>query len=103
MKITAVILMLSLCSLAWGAPLPDAPKTVEHDPGTWAFTTGFTSAVVGTFTRPAYGLAAGVAVGVLGNLQDSTHAKQNMVGGIVGAVAGYVIIKTIKRDWKHKR
>ena len=33
MKITAVILMLSLCSRAWGAPLPDAPKTVEHDPG----------------------------------------------------------------------
>ena len=32
MKITVVILMLSLCVLAWGAPLPDAPKTVEHDP-----------------------------------------------------------------------
>ena len=103
MKITVVILMLSLCSLAWGAPLPDAPKPVEHDPGAWAFTTGFTSAVVGTFTKPSYGLAAGVAVGVLGNLQDSTHAKQNMVGGIVGAVAGYVIIKTIKRDWHRKK
>jgi hypothetical protein len=25
-----------------------------------------------------------------------------MVGGIVGAATGYVLIKTLKRDWKHK-
>ena len=105
MKITAVILMLVLSSICWGAPLPATPQphVVEHDPGTWAFTTGFTSVVVGTFTKPSYGLAAGIAVGILGNLQDSTHAKQNMVGGVAGAVGGYLIIKTLKRDWHRKK
>lgn len=76
-----------------------AAQPVEHDPGAWAFTTGFTAGMVGTFTRPWIGFAAGSAVGVLSNLQDSNNARQNMVGSIAGAAVGYVVIKTLKHDW----
>lgn len=104
MKVITVILILALTSLCWSAPLPNAPvaqHTVEHDPGAWAFTTGFTAGLTGTFTKPWIGLAAGVAVAVLPNMQNSNNARQNMVGGIGGAAAGYLIIKTLKNDWKH--
>ena len=95
------VLILALASMCFGAELPSAPKPVEHDPGAWAFTTGFTSAGVGIW-KPWIGLTAGLVVAVAPNLQDSKNAHQNMVGGIAGAFAGYVIIKTLKRDWKHK-
>jgi hypothetical protein len=36
-------------------------------------------------------------------LQDSNNARQNMVGGISGAVGGYLLIKTLKRDWHRKK
>ena len=83
--------------------LPEAPRAStpgEHDPGTWAFTTGFTSTLTGTFVKPKYGLMAGVAIAVLPNLQNSNNAHQNMVGGIIGAGVGYVVIKTLKHDWR---
>jgi hypothetical protein len=87
----------------WGSELPTAPtvqKSVEHDPGAWAFTTGATATVVGIY-RPWLGLTAGLVVAVAPNLQDSRAAHQNMIGGIAGAFAGYVLIKTLKHDW-HK-
>ena len=95
------IWILALAGAACGAELPSAPKAVEHDPGAWAFTTGFTSAGVGIW-KPWIGLTAGLVVAVAPNLQDSKNAHQNRGGGIAGAFAGYVIIKTLKRDWKHK-
>lgn len=79
------------------------PKPVEHDPGAWAATTVFTSTVTGSFTKPWVGFVAGTGVGVLSNLQDSTHARQNIVGSVAGAAVGYVIIKTLKHDWNHRR
>ena len=96
------VLILALASMCFGAELPSAPKPVEHDPGAWAFTTGFTSAGVGIW-KPWIGLTAGLVVAVAPNLQDSKNAHQNMVGGVAGAFAGYVIIKTLKRDWKHNK
>ena len=95
-----------LVGASWGSPLPNAPtpqKSVEHDPGAWAFTTGFSSALVGTFTKPSIGLGVGVGIAVLGNLQNSNNAHQNMAGGIAGAVGGYLLIKTLKRDWHSKK
>jgi uncharacterized membrane protein YfcA len=101
----AMIAALLLCVAAQCTELPAAPQpqhVVEHDPGAWAFTTGFTSTLTGAFTKPWIGFAAGSAVAVFGNLQDSNHARQNMVGGIIGSVAGYAIIKTLRNDW-HKK
>ena len=100
-RIVSVVLILALASVCWGAELPSAPKSVEHDPGAWAATTAFTSELTGTFVKPKYGLMAGVAFAVLGNMQNSNNAHQDMVGGIGGAVAGYLIIKTLRGDW-HK-
>jgi hypothetical protein len=54
-------------------------------------------------TKPWIGLAAGVTIGLAANLQDSNNARQNMVGGISGAVGGYLLIKTLKRDWHRKK
>jgi LytS/YehU family sensor histidine kinase len=102
-SVIAVFLILALASAAMGAELPSAPRPVEHDPGAWAFTTGFASAMTGTFTKPWIGLAAGVTIGIAGNLQDSNHARQNMVGGIAGAVGGYLLIKTLKRESHRKK
>jgi branched-subunit amino acid ABC-type transport system permease component len=101
--VIAVLLILALASVAVGAELPSSPRPVEHDPGAWAVTTGFASAITGTFTKPWVGLAAGVTIGLAANLQDSNHARQNMVGGIAGAVGGYLLIKTCKRDWHRKK
>ncbi len=101
-SVTAVLLILVLASAAMGAELPSSPSPVEHDPGAWAFTTGFASAITGTFTKPWIGLATGVTIGLAANLQDSKNARQNLVGGITGAVGGYLLIKTLKRDW-HRR
>ena len=101
-SVIAVLLILTLASPAMGAELPSSPHPAEHDPGTWAFTTGSASALTGTFTKPWIGLAAGVTIGLAANLQDSNNARQNMVGGIAGAVGGYLLIKTLKRDW-HRR
>ena len=103
MKLTVAILILALASVCWGQALPSAPKPVEHDPGAWAFTTGAATSMVGVFTKPSYGLAAGAGIAVLGNLQNSKNAHQNMIGGIGGAVAGYLIIKTLKNDWHHRK
>jgi LytS/YehU family sensor histidine kinase len=102
-SVTAVLLILALASAAMGVESPSPPRPVEHDPGAWAFTTGSASAMTGTFTKPWIGLAAGVTIGVAANLQDSNNARQNMVGGIAGAVGGYLIIKTLKRDWHRKK
>ena len=102
-SVSAVLLIFVLASAAMGAELPPSPHPVEHDPGAWAFTTGFASMMTGTFTKPWIGLAAGVTVGVAANLQDSNNARQNMVGGIAGAVGGYLLIKTLKRDWHRKK
>jgi LytS/YehU family sensor histidine kinase len=102
-SVTAVLLILALASAAMGAELPSAPRPVEHDPGAWAFTTGFASTITGTFTKPWIGLATGVTIGIAANLQDSKNARQNMVGGIAGAVGGYVLIKTLKRDWHRQK
>jgi len=101
----AVFYLTACIGLAYSQTLPSAPASqhiVEHDPGAWAFTAGFTSSLTGTFVKPGYGLAAGIAVAVLPNLQNSNNARQNMVGGIIGAGAGYVIIKTLRGDWRHK-
>jgi LytS/YehU family sensor histidine kinase len=102
-SVTAVLLILVLASLAMSAETPSSPRPVEHDPGTWAFTTGSASVITGTFTKPWIGLAAGVTIGVAANLQGSDNARQNMVGGIAGAVGGYLVIKTLKRDWHRKK
>ena len=102
-NVVAVLLILALASAAMGAEIPFPPRPVEHDPGTWAFTTGFASAATGTFTKPWIGLAVGVTIGVAANLQDSNSARQNMVGSIAGAVGGYLLIKTLKRDWHRTR
>jgi hypothetical protein len=102
-SVTAVLLILALASAAMSAELPSSPRPVEHDPGAWAFTTGFGSVITGTFTKPWIGLAAGVSIGLAANLQDSNNARQNMVGGISGAVGGYLLIKTLKRDWHRKK
>jgi LytS/YehU family sensor histidine kinase len=102
-SVTAVLLILALASAAMGAELQSSPRPVEHDPSAWAFTTGFASAITGTFTKPWIGLAAGVTIGLAANLQDSNNARQNMVGGIAGAVGGYLLIKTFKRDWYRKK
>ena len=99
MKTIATILILALGSLCWGESLPATPKPVEHDPGAWAITTG-TVAVAGGIYKPWVGLAAGSAWAVFGNMQDQRAAHQNMVGGIAGSVAGYLIIKTLKKDWR---
>jgi len=95
------VLILALASICWGADLPSTPTPVEHDPGAWAFTTGTTAATIGIFAKPWIGFAGGVAVAVFPNLQNSNNARQNIVGGIAGAAVGYVIIKTLKKDW-HK-
>lgn len=105
---TAVVLTILLCTFAVAQPLPDAPSArkasvVEHDPGAWFATGMFTPVIVGCFTKPSYGLAAGVAIDVLANMQNSRNAHQNMVGAIGGSVAGYLIIKTLKRDWHHRK
>ena len=103
MKTIATILILTLGSLCWGAPLPSAPTPhpVELDAGAWAATTVFTSTLTGAFTRPWIGFAAGTAVAVFGNgLQNSHNAHVDMLGGIAGAAVGYVIIKTLKKDWR---
>jgi hypothetical protein len=104
---TALVIMLAcFLSEAHCQPLPATPQpqhVVEHDPGAWAVTTGFTSTLTGAFSKPWIGFAAGTAVAVFGNMQDSTHAHQNMVGGIAGAAGGYLITKTLKHDWHHKR
>ena len=102
-SVTAVLLVLALASAAMSAELPSSAHAVEHDPGAWAYTTGFASAITGTFTKPWIGLAAGVTIGLAANLQDSNNARQNMVGGISGAVGGYLLIKTLKRDWHRKK
>jgi hypothetical protein len=102
-SVTAVLLILALAGAAMGVEPPSSPHPVEHDPGAWAFTTGSASAMTGIFTKPWIGLAAGVTIGVAANLQDSNNAHQNMVGGIAGAVGGYLIIKTLKRDWHRKK
>jgi len=101
--VTAALLILALASAAMGAELPSSPRPVERDPGTWAFTTGFGSTITGTFTKPWIGIAAGVTVALAANLQDSNHARQNMLGGIAGSVGGYLLIKTLKRDWHHRK
>jgi MFS family permease len=104
--IAFVLVIVVFCGVGWGAELPSAPAAqptqVEHDPGAWAFTTGATATGIGAFVKPKYGLMVGVAVGVLGNLQNSKNAHENMAGGIVGAVVGYCIIKTLRKDW-HKK
>ena len=92
--------MVALGVLTGEAHCQTLPRPVEHDPGAWAFTTGFTSTLTGTFVKPKYGLMAGVAIAVLPNLQNSNNAHQNMVGGIIGAGVGYVVIKTLKHDWR---
>ena len=102
-SVIAVLLILTLASVAMGAELPASPRPVEHDPGTWAFTTGSASTITGTFTKPWIGLATGVTIGLAANLQNSNNARQNMVGGIAGAVGGYLLIKTLKRDWHHRK
>jgi hypothetical protein len=102
-SVTALLLILALASAAMGVELPSSPRPVEHDPGTWAFTTGCATAITGTFTKPWIGLAAGVTVGLAANLQDSNNARQNMVGGMAGAVGGYLLVKTLKRDWHRKK
>ena len=100
MKTIATILILALGSLCWGESLPATPKPVEHDPGAWAITTG-TVAVAGGIYKPWVGFAAGTAVAVFGNgLQNSHNAHVDMLGGIAGAAVGYVIIKTLKKDWR---
>ena len=101
--VTAVLLILALASAAMGAELPSSPRPVEHDPAAWAFTTGFASTITGTFTKLWIGLAAGVTVGLAANLQDNKNARQNMVGGIAGSVGGYLLIKTLKRDWHSRK
>jgi hypothetical protein len=103
--LTTTLLIFALMGASMAAELPTAPqpvKSVEHDPGAWAFTTGFTSAGVGIW-KHWIGLTAGLVVAVAPNLQDSRAAHQNMVGGIAGAAAGYVLIKTLKRDWHKKK
>jgi hypothetical protein len=102
-SITTGLLILTLATAAMGVELPSSPRPVEHDPGTWAFTTGSASAIIGTFTKPWIGLAAGVTVGLAANLQDSNNARQNMAAGVAGAVGSYLLIKTLKRDWHRKR
>ena len=105
MRIITLILVLSLSSIALGTPVPSAPTPhpVERDPVAWGVTTGFTSSLTGTFVHPWIGFAAGVAVAVFPNMQDSRNAHQNMVGGMIGAGAGYVLIKTLRKDWHHPK
>jgi hypothetical protein len=55
--------------------------------------------VVGTFTKPSIGFWAGVAIDVAAN----THNKTNMAGALAGSGAGYLLVKTLKRDWHHKK
>lgn len=97
---TLTLFVLVLSSVSWGQSRPQ--HIVEHDPGAWAVTTGFTTVVTGTFTKPWVGFAAGVTIGVASNLQDSNHARQNIVGAVIGSAAGYVLIKTMKHDWSRK-
>ena len=102
-SVSTMLLILTLAGAALGADLPPSPRPVEHDPGAWAFTTGSASTLTGTFTKPWIGLATGVTVGVAANLQNTNHARQNMVGGVAGAVAGYLLIKTLKHDWHSRK
>ena len=74
--VIAVLLILALASVAVGAELPSSPRPVEHDPGAWAVTTGFASAITGTFTKPWVGLAAGVTIGLAANLRLSVLMRQ---------------------------
>ena len=98
----SIVLLLAISSLCWGE-LSNAPKpqnVVEHDPGAW-FVTGMAAPVlIGCFTKPSIGLAGGIAIDVLANLQNSKNAHQNMIGAIGGSVAGYLLIKTLKKDWR---
>jgi hypothetical protein len=76
-------------------------KPVEHDPGAWVCTSALT-AVAGGIYKPWVGFAAGVAWGVVADRQNSNNARQDIVGAVIGATAGYVIIKTLKHDWRRK-
>ena len=103
--IVTILLVVTLVGAGWGSTLPSAPTPhpVERDPGAWAFTTGFTAAGVGIW-KPWVGLAAGSAVAIFGNgLQNSHNAHVDMLGGLAGAAAGYLIIKTLKHDWHGKK
>ena len=103
--IVATILVFVLGSICWGTELPNAPKPqVENDPGAWAVTAAAPVILIGAFTKPSYGLAAGIAVSVFGNgLQNSNNSHVDMLGGIGGAVAGYCVIKTLRHDWRHHK
>jgi hypothetical protein len=98
------VLILALASICWGADLPSAPTpTVEKDPVAWGITGIFAPVVVGTFTKPAIGFWAGIVIDIAGNSRFSAPGdKTNMVAAMVGTSAGYLLIKTLKRDW-HKR
>ena len=81
--------------------LPEAPRAVvtkEVDPSlaAWSVTGAFTTAFTGAITKPWVGLAAGVAVDISAN----TKSPANMGAALLGSGASYLLIKTLKRDWK---
>ena len=111
--LTTTLLIFALMGASMAAELPTAPsvqktsvpvKQVELDPYAWALTAAFPVGIIGTFTKPSIGLAAGVAVAVFGNgLQNSHNAHVDMLGGLAGAGGTYLLVKTLKRDWHKKR
>ena len=105
MKTITAIIILAIASACYGAELPSAPtqQTVEHDPVAWGITGIFPSATIGIFTKPAMGFWAGIGIDIAGNSRFSAPGdKTNMVAAMVGTSAGYLLIKTMKRDW-HKK
>ncbi len=102
MKSLAAILVFVISSLCWGTELPDAPAVQaapERDPVAWSVTGFAPPMVIGAFTKPAIGFWAGVAIDVAANTRNRT----NMAGALAGSGAGYVLIKTLKHDWHHKK
>jgi hypothetical protein len=102
-KFLALILIAS--SLASGSDLPNNPKPVEHDPASWSVTTALATPFIGVVTtRPAVGLASGIAIAILPNmgLAHQRPDAANAVAGVAGAVVGYVVIKALKGDFRRK-
>lgn len=104
------VLLLALAGICWGSDLPSTPQPqagFDHDNVGYALMGAFSTGIVGSVTnRPWIGLTAGVATGAIGELagiDGNSHKMGNFGYDVLGSVATYAVLKTLKRDWHHTR